>query len=172
MPTLTADVKLRLQVLSDPNVILVTEPGYQDKVIRVFPIPECARVFHEEQLKDRERYSEFKSLKHLQLDLSRGPEQELWRNIEREIFMLSDRNKPMATVVAVSNKLGDPWGISLDEVPEIVLSVETKPRPEVKAEKVEEAPLNRALKCECGFQASTDKGLKVHKSRKHGDRGI
>lgn len=167
MPALTADVRLRYEVLKDPNVILITEPGHSDKVIRVVPLPDCVDKFRSEQMQNRQHNEERKELQHLQIDLSRGPDQELWREVEREVFMKADRSKPLPKAAQVNNKLGEPWQLALEEVPTVNLAVvsnkaEAKP---IENPVIVEEPKDVSLVCKCGKEAKTPTGLKVHRSK-------
>lgn len=169
MPTLTADNRLRIEVLKDPNVILITEPGYSDKVIKIVPLPDCVSQFRNEQLKNRVENDERKELLHLQIDLSRGPDQELWREIEREVFMKADRSKPVAKAAQVNNKMGEPWQLAPEEIPTVTLAVaaEIKTEPKTEAKPIEnpvkvEEP---KIRCGCGKEAKTPTGLKVHQAK-------
>lgn len=158
---LTADVKLRNEVLRDPNIVLITNPGFSDKVVKIVPLPECVKQFREEQLSERRQKSEFKDLQHVELDMSKGPHQEMWRNMEREIFVKADRDKPFDKPADVNAKIGDPWAMSPEDVPVINLFTpkEKKDTPEVPEARVE------GLMCDCGFKAKTSQGLKVHQAK-------
>lgn len=115
--TLSAASKLRDQVLSMDGTILLVSPGHPDKVIRVLPLPEFALEYKRARSEGRDLS------KHLKLDLGNGPDSEIWREIERQIFLSPERGRVMPVPLSVSKDSNSEWGVSPEEVPTVSMFV-------------------------------------------------
>lgn len=122
---LTAANALRRDVLSTDSIFLLTQAGFPDKVIRVIP------------------------LKGKKINLDNGPQQEEWREVERQIYTMSRRDRPIPAPAPVAPSSNDEWSIRIEDVPTVVLLQQAEetapvyapaPAAPVSASPVEAAP--------------------------------
>lgn len=172
--TLTAAARLREKCLEVKDTILLVDPGFPDKVIRVTPLPQVA-VDHRAQLGNEN--DPRRKAAHVVLNLSNGPEQEVWRAIERDIFLRAPRDKATPIPLQVAPNCREEWNLLPEDVPVVELQVETPPQapvlPKVEAPSLVERPKAKvqgpvAHACEsCNAAFDTAQGLRMHTMKKH-----
>ena len=94
MSTLSADSRLREKVTAVPGTVVLIGAGNVDRVIRFTKMPTCLIPFK----KKIEGGSVFPVL----LNLDRGPDQEAWKEAQREAFIGARRDRPMPGAVPVT----------------------------------------------------------------------
>lgn len=110
---LTAASRLRAEVLKMEGLILIVDPGRPDKVIQVTPWPDYISDLRTEQRKS----TRDEKLIHVELNLSRNPEQEAFKMLEREINLRSPRDRAVPVPLAVAENLRDEWSVMPEDVP-------------------------------------------------------
>lgn len=167
--TMTAASKLRDICLALEGVILITAAGHPDKILRVLPLDKRFKDTHGK--KDSQgKYVE----PCLVLSLDNGPQAEAWREIERDIFIRSRRDRAIPSPVPVAPSSKEEWSINPEDIPVVTLIPEAQEiaeTPIVNQVKVAEAKIESEASvtlcpegCGKSFKAA---GLKGHITTKH-----
>lgn len=156
MPTLSAANRLRIEVLAVPGTVLLSQAGIPDKVIRYQKVPDPI-----EKLKADN--SIYQTRSHYTVNLDRGPDQEAWRDAQREVFLQARRDKPVPEPVSVAENSHEEWSVGNEDVPMVENAI-------VLPAAVREAapqPINfTCIDC-TRSDFSSEQALKIHRGRAH-----
>lgn len=120
MAKLSAASRLREQVLSVPNTVLLIGAGHPDKVLRFNRLPDT--ILQYRKMKASEKSESDLRTVHTPLDLDRGPDQEVYRNLVEEIRKNSRRDIPAPDPIPVAGDSSEEWSVGLEDVPVVELN--------------------------------------------------
>lgn len=129
MAKLNAASRLRDQVLSVPNTVLLVAAGRVDRVIRFNRRPNMLSKYRFDKARESSQSLTDIDTPYTVLNMDKGPDAETWRNIEREVNQTSRRDRPVPDPLSVAEDCHEEWSVAPEDVPLIELNHVTEMEP-------------------------------------------